>query len=222
MDWSKIAEGMAAMIESIAKESPDQKTDSKRNSVAQKRSGNQKRCLFWECNAPIPPNHFLCRIHFKGFQENLIDECTGCNRAKDRQYNLCLDCYNSRPLQNRRGAARSAQGARRWYKKEHSPEWERRDAAANEFFVYILKLDNGRFYVGQTRELRERLLEHRDGRATSTAGRNPKLVWFAILPSRDVATNMELELRKLADANPRAIRRMVVRFQDFLRELDYT
>lgn len=138
---------------------------------------------------------------------------------------MCLDCYNNRSKQqyrngNSRGKANAA--AYKWYKKEHSPAWEKADAAASEFFVYILKLDGGRFYAGQTRELRERLSEHRDGNTKSTAGKNPKLVWFATLPSRDAAASMEVELKKLIDANPREIRRMVVKFQDLIRELDYS
>lgn len=82
-------------------------------------------------------------------------------------------------------------------------------------------MDGGRFYPGQTQELRERISEHRDGNTKSTAGKNPKLVRFAQMPSRDAATTREVELKKLVDGNPREIRRMVVRFQDLIREVDY-
>ncbi|MYC06182.1 MAG: hypothetical protein F4X57_03240 [Chloroflexi bacterium] len=50
-----------------------------------------------------------------------------------------------------------------------------------------MKMDGGRFYVGQTQDLRERISEHRVGNTKSTAGKNPKLVWFAQMPSRDCA-----------------------------------
>ena len=96
------------------------------------------------------------------------------------------------------------------------------DATATEFFVYILKLEGGTFYTGQTRELRERLSEHKDGRVKSTAGKTPQLVWFTSVPSRNAATSLEVELKKLVDTNPREIRRMVVRFRDHVRELDYS
>lgn len=76
--------------------------------------------------------------------------------------------------------------------------------------------------AGQTRELRERLSEHRDGKVKSTARRNPRLVWFGILPTREAATQMEVELKKLIDSNEREIRRMVIDFQDLVRELDTT
>ena len=85
-----------------------------------------------------------------------------------------------------------------------------------------MKLDGGNFYAGQTRELRERLSEHRDGRVRSTAGRNPKLVWFSTVPSREEATDWEADLKKLVDSNPREIRRMYLSFQDLVRELDYS
>ena len=74
---------------------------------------------------------------------------------------------------------RSPPGSRKTYRREHSDAWEAKDAEANDFYVYVLKLDDGSFYAGQTREIRERLLEHRDGTTKSTAGRNPKLVWFS-------------------------------------------
>lgn len=67
-----------------------------------------------------------------------------------------------------------------------------------------------------------RLSEHRDGKAKTTAGQNPKLVWFGIVKSREAATSMEVELKKLIDSNPREIRRMIISFQDLVKELDYT
>lgn len=227
-NWKKIANDMATIIEGVVQESASrQRTGSSRSQLAQKRTGRRKFCLFWNCSTPIPHNYFLCGIHYKGFQENKVDECPGCNRAKDSQYDLCRDCYNSLPTQHYRngngnGRVRSAAASYKWYKKEYSPAWEKGDAAASEFFVYILKLEGGSFYAGQTRELRERLSEHRDGNTMSTAGKNPKLVWFAAFPSRDAATSMEVDLKKLIDTNPREIRRLVVRFRDFIRELDYS
>ena len=131
---------------------------------------------------------------------------------------MCLDCRNN----GRRSSVRSSKGAGSWYKPEYSPHWEARDAKTNTFYVYLLKLDGGRFYAGQTRELRERLSEHRDGHTKSTAGRNPKLVWLGVLPSREAATSTEVELKKLVDSNPREIRRMVIGFKDLVQELDYS
>ena len=118
-------------------------------------------------------------------------------------------------------APKTTRRTRDRYKREHSERWEAGDAEATEFYVYILKLDRGRFYAGQTRELRERLMEHRDGLTKSTAGQNPKLVWFSTVPTREEAVTVEVELKRLCDKNPREVRRRVRRFQDLAQELDF-
>ena len=219
-NWKRIAKDVSGAIDSVARETSTSRKvgNVRRSPLSLKRAGQQKQCLFWNCANNIPSDHFMCRTHFTALQEGKIDECPGCNRAKDKQYDTCLDCYNNRST--RQGNARTAP-ANKWYNKEYSPAWEKGDAAATEFFVYILKLDGGRFYVGQTRELRERISEHRDGNTKSTAGKNPKLVWFTALSSRNAATSMEAEMKKLVDVNPREIRRMYVRFQDLIKEVDY-
>ncbi len=242
-NWKKIAKDMTDIVESAASASRSN-THSK---LSLKRSGTQKQCLFWDCNVPIRADHFLCINHFRGFEDGLVDECPSCNRAKSSEYGLCLECHNSgysaRVQKQRQARRTSPRSSHKWYKKEHSPkqeqreatagrgnsprkeyspQWEKRDATATEFFVYILKLNKGQFYAGQTRELRERLSEHRDGRVKSTAGKDPKLVWFAALSSRDAATSTEVELKNLIETNQREIRRMVVKFQDLIREVDYS
>ena len=120
---------------------------------------------------------------------------------------------------SRREKARRQKGK---YDKEYSRKWKAGDAGATEFFVYILKLDGNAFYAGQTRELRERLMEHRDGDTVSTAGKNPRLVWFTKVSTRDEATTLESELKRLCDENPREVRRRVLQFQDLVQELDFT
>ena len=176
--------------------------------------------MFWSCQQSIRGDHFLCYDHYLEFQDGLIDECPGCGLAKGKQYDVCLDCYDDSALKTVRFTPSRGQ---RWYKEEYSPAWEAQDATAERFFVYILKLSNGSFYAGQTRELRERLYEHRGGRgAKTTAGKNPKLVWYSVVPTRDAATKLEVELKQLVDSNPREITRMVVSFQDLQRELDYS
>ena len=49
------------------------------------------------------------------------------------------------------------------------------DKDADRFFVYILLLNSGEYYVGQTREIHERLHEHRNNQNRSTKGKEPKL-----------------------------------------------
>ena len=176
-----------------------------------------KRCPFWDCKTRIGANRSFCDQHRTESKKGLIDKCPGCGRDKYKRYGECLDC-SSKPQR------RSAQATvtNRKHNPEYPAAWEKRDASADRFFVYILKLDGGEFYAGHTRQLRERLSEHRDGRTKSTAGRDPKLVWFGMLPTREAAIAAEVELKKLVDRDPREVRRMVIDFQDLARELDYS
>ena len=105
---------------------------------------------------------------------------------------------------------------------EHSKTWEKGDRGIERFYAYILKLDGPKiFYVGNTRELRERLSEHLDGTTASTKGLNPRLQYFEILPSREEAEKREAELKSLVESNEREIRRMIIRFQDLIGEVKY-
>ena len=178
-------------------------------------------CAFWDCEETIRSDHVMCREHYQDLQDGLIDECPGCGRGKAAQYEVCYDCYHTPPAAPKKATkAGTRPAAKRQPKLEHSETWEKGDEGASEFFAYILKLDGGEFYVGHTRELRERLSEHKDGDAKSTAGLNPKLVWFTTLPTRKAATEVEAELKELNKANQRAIRRMVIGFRDLVSEID--
>ncbi|MSQ40880.1 MAG: hypothetical protein EXR55_04345 [Dehalococcoidia bacterium] len=140
----------------------------------------QTSCQYWDCRWPISPNHFLCLEHYDDFQDGFINQCPKCGRYKDSDYDLCLDCYRGRPVSRRIPASSTTSTPKRAptprrYTPEHSPAWEAGDAAAASFFVYILKLAKGEFYVGQTRDLLARISEHKDGREGATAGKAPRL-----------------------------------------------
>ena len=218
-DWKTALTEIAKSIETAARES---RTTPRGRESAFRQNYRPNQCLFWECNVPIRAEHVFCYDHFLDLQEGLIDECPGCMQAKDVQYDVCLKCYRNPPPHPARTRSAGSKSGNSWYKPEYSRDWEKGDAATSQFFIYILKLNGGKFYAGQTRELRERLSEHKDGRVPSTARQNPKLVWFGTLPSREAATTAEVELKKLIDANPREVRRMVLRFKDLVQELDYT
>ena len=185
-------------------------------------NARSNQCVFWNCTVKVQRGHTFCYEHYQDALDGKIDQCPGCGRGKDSQYELCLDCRNPSRAQSARPQPGRVNANRGRYRTEYSPAWDKADSSANQFYVYMLKLDGGEFYAGQTRELRERLSEHRDGRVKSTQGRNPKLVWFGILPTREAAASTEVELKKLIDSNPREIRRMYLSFQDLARELDYT
>ena len=182
-----------------------------------------RSCGYWDCSRPTRAGHFLCREHYEDYVDGLIDRCPGCGRFKHALHELCLDCYSGRPVKAPAGARsrRRTVGERRGpYRTEHSRAWERGDAGVEEFYVYILKLDDSSFYAGQTRDLRARLMEHRDGLTDSTRGRKPVLVWFATTSSREAAEKYEAELKELTDRNPREVRRMILKFHDLISEVD--
>ncbi len=179
-----------------------------------RRNTKVRACKFWNCQKRVRIGHTYCYDHYQAFQNGELDECPVCGRAKSSIYSTCLDC---RPNETEK-TARSSNTAHR---REQSDSSEARDGEADEFYVYVLKLDHGGFYAGQTREIRERLVEHHNGTTRSTAGRNPKLVWFKTVSTREHAARLEVELKKLCDRNPREIRRWVRRFQDLVEELDF-
>jgi putative endonuclease len=100
--------------------------------------------------------------------------------------------------------------------------WLKHDEGCSKFYVYILKLAHGELYVGHTRELKERLLEHKEGMTRSTAGENPKLRYFEILPTREAAIARELELQHLQKNNRRELVRLMAEFQSSMSLVDLT
>ena len=97
------------------------------------------------------------------------------------------------------------------------------DKDADRFFVYVLLMNNGEYYIGQTREIHERLHEHRNGMSKTTRGKEPKLQWFAAVHTRKEAADLEVWLQRL-NSNPasrREINRLVVAFERLAGELDH-
>ena len=202
-----------------------------------------KTCSYQDCEAGIPPWFSLCRSHNEAKTKGEIDECPGCRQYKPIHYPLCRQCntrgksYTSdlddsaRASVNDRAARRKTvvreapQATRQTaYRVESNPVWTNADntMGANLFYVYILKLSDATFYAGHTREIRERISEHRDGKTTATAGKNPKLVWFTTTPTREEAATLEAELKEIITNNEREIRRKITWFRDLLREVDQT
>ena len=64
------------------------------------------------------------------------------------------------------------------------------------YFVYILKLRNGQFYVGFTNNLLERVRKHKIGRINYTRKYLPvKLVFYAAFSSKSKAIRFEKYLK---------------------------
>ena len=132
---------------------------------------DSSRCTCFEnghtqCPKPVTYEKPLCYEHWKQFDSYLLFECAKCHRFSSdvndysdvRGYpdtvDWCNECFDRR----RRGFPEAEV-------HNHGPvEHQTR-------YLYVLKLDGGKFYVGQTNALEFRLEEHRDGLTKSTAER---------------------------------------------------
>ena len=151
----------------------------------------------------------LCYTHWRDFDRYLISECGRCHWFSEdvgdgSDEGLCHECYD----RERRSFPPSPVYA-------HGPVQRRIR------YLYILKLDGGSFYVGQTNSLEMRLQEHSDRVVHSTQGKNPKLVWFEEwIGNRRGLNQAEDALTRLAIRNHRAIRVKVAAWQRPLRLVD--
>jgi predicted GIY-YIG superfamily endonuclease len=100
--------------------------------------------------------------------------------------------------------------------------WEKEDEKEDVFYVYILNFDNGSYYIGHSRELRARILEIRNDNNISDFGKEPKLQYFEIYPNRQAAMVREAEIKEVYKNNNREIVKMITRFSELVRELDFT
>src|SRR6185503_7946045 len=66
----------------------------------------------------------------------------------------------------------------------------------NQWFVYLLRCNDGTNYCGMTADLRHRISEHKKGQVRSTASRLPvELVWYHIFRTGAQARRKELSLK---------------------------
>ena len=170
-----------------------------------------KTCSYWDCDVAIKGNHFACRDHWEASQEGDLDGCPNCDSLKSTSYRLCRPCE----IKKSPGTAES----RTPYETGASLVWAAGDEGVDEFYAYILKLNDGGFYAGHTRDLRVRMTQHRDGTgAKATKGKDPQLVWFSEAPNRKSAMEWESELKGLIKRNPTQVRTMCLHFLDLVKE----
>lgn len=64
------------------------------------------------------------------------------------------------------------------------------------YYVYILKLSNNDYYVGSTGNLKERIVDHQEGKNISTKPFRPvKLVYYCAFPTKSQALKFEMHLK---------------------------
>ena len=64
------------------------------------------------------------------------------------------------------------------------------------FYVYVLRNELGRFYIGYSSDLRRRVREHNDGHNRSTRGHRWSLVYYEAYASELQARQREMRLKK--------------------------
>ena len=189
---------------------------SRQSSAAGSRNGgeyrannaNRNECRFWSCSETIRVGHYLCLDHFIQERQGRINRCPSCSNYKAMRFPQCYICHQ--PSETEQGDVAAAESVD--------------NPSTTEFFVYVLTLDGGAYYVGHTNHLHARLQEHRTNMSQETKGKNPKLVWFATVPTRPETEELEKEVKTL-NANTRTrreIHKMVVKFRQLVDELDHT
>ena len=156
-------------------------------------------CLFcgaWIIGMSLGLSRFVNGGWLRWFRRYHKCAFTGCPARIRTKYRLCHNHF---------------QAASR-YEWEQRDEWAAKDANCDAFYVYILQLEGGDLYAGQTRNLMRRLDQHRNGKTKTTAGRQPRLVWFEQLPSRQAAVEKEADLKHRIDTQPVQMRGMVEAF----------
>ena len=143
----------------------------------------------------------LCYPHWKEFDSLRLFECEQCHRFDElvgefSEDDLCWNCVHGEELEE------CAHGPVEYF----------------DYWLYILKLDGGQFYVGQCNDLEMRIKEHQDGTTVSTRGKNPKLVWFRKWPlGRQELLEEEREMQRWVKDSPRQARRMIADWQRLIR-----
>ena len=189
-------------------------------------------CARWGCTNTASYEKPLCYSHWLEWEEGELEECNRCRQFYDAAAMVvfweggwdeefppyCNDCLWVICQQQGREPP--------WFlgpKGVDKPVLAHGAIPRTARYIYVLKLSDNTYYVGQTTDLAVRLLEHKDGLQRQTAKKNPKLVYFEEAPpgkrSAEQRENKLIELNKTGSGR-RALRRMIEDFRGPLRLLD--
>ena len=189
-------------------------------------------CARWGCDKKATYDKPLCYEHWREWESWKLEECNRCHyfyegdefiyyydwadisEAYPPMCDACLDLTLSDD-----GKVRIMKGR----EPERRPIIAHADIKRPTRHVYILKLSDGTFYVGQTNDLGIRLQEHNDGLQTQTKGKNPKMVYYESFDGmRKMVDEQEMELTILnsSDKGRRKLRQIIEKFRAPLRLLD--
>lgn len=89
-----------------------------------------RQCQYCDCNETITSQFILCLRHYREFKDGRLNRCN-CGLFKYVRYPRCSECHNGTAV------ARDD--------RDFGPDREGR-----RFFVYVLLLTGGDYYVGLT------------------------------------------------------------------------
>ena len=191
-------------------------------------------CASWKCDNPASYEKPLCYADWLMYDGWELDECSRCHWLYeehafwwtwdghfDRQSRfygatLCNDCLGIilKELGNTRFPGKQP---------EERPVLAHGPLKRTSRYVYILKLADSSYYVGQTTSLKVRLQEHQDGLQRQTKAKGPRLVYCESFEgNRDKVNEREDELTKMNNTGGgrRQLRELIERFREPLRLLD--
>ena len=190
-------------------------------------------CARWGCDKKATYDKPLCYQHWLEWEAWELDECNRCHYYYEggdfiisgesddeviKEYPLmCDDCLQVTLMEDGRGNPWKGR------EPERRPIIAHADIQRPIRYVYILKLSDGTFYVGQTNDLRIRLQEHQDGLQTQTKGKDPKMVYYQSFDGmRKLVDEQEMELTILNSSGKgrRKLRQVIEGFRAPLRLLD--
>ena len=194
-----------------------------------------RTCARWACGKTdkITFEKPLCYPHWLEWEALELEECNRCHwvyaydeaivwatggYAGEFDF-LCDECLWHAVEEKRRPEPWSSNAGR----PEEKPIFAHAKLESTTHHVYVLKLSDGTFYIGQTSDLVIRLQEHRDGTQPQTAGKNPKLVYFEeFVGQRNEVRKRENELTvwNQSSEGRRWLREMIEEFRAPLRLLD--
>jgi predicted GIY-YIG superfamily endonuclease len=177
-------------------------------------------CEYWDCSNSVTGSDYLCVKHHQKWLDGAIDRCPKCSRFKDTIYKFCLDCYLERPVKQRKPSVVSSN--RKKSPREEYTEILRGGYLKQErYFIYVIELDNGVFYVGYTQDVRRRLSGFGKKKKSTISGYYPKLQFLEIITGEKDAELREAELKKLVQSDPKQIRSMSSDFYQQMKEYGF-
>ncbi len=196
-----------------------------------RRSPARQPCARWGCDRQATFDKPLCYEHWKEWEAWELEECSRCHWVYAWGEAIAQDLLDQGSdslflCDARFGVVRVSQGEKPpWpeHLTQDKPVLAHAELERPIRYVYVLKLSDGTFYVGQTNDLAIRLREHRDGIQAQTRGKTPKLVYFEeFVGVRYEVNRCEDDLTRLTrdGAGRRRLMKLIEKFRAPLRLLD--